>query len=342
MDARARAASPSRADGAEPARPRGTVARQLDDRDAARREQAHELAQVALDRLTGRQVLQDEQRRRGSPRRPSRAGRRPQARANSAPEPGSQRPRLLDHRRRHIESDGPPEARRERPGQAADAAAEVEREPVLDGPAERRRVGEQLADRRPRRSRRTRRRPSRPCCVLGRGEHGPERVDPAPVFPGGAVPIARIRHERGAGLVRTRSARRRDPPRVTSEIRAEAARRSPSWPRPSTSPLADMAALVDAGIEVVGENKAQDLERKHAEYGDAFRWHFIGHLQSNKVKVVNRICELVHSLVVRLRRAPARRSRPSSRSTSRASRPSPGSCRMSWTMSSPPHPTCAA
>jgi uncharacterized pyridoxal phosphate-containing UPF0001 family protein len=61
-------------------------------------------------------------------------------------------------------------------------------------------------------------------------------------------------------------------------------------------PLADMASLAEAGVEVVGENRAQDLERKHAEYGDAFRWHFIGHLQSNKVKVVNRICELVHSL----------------------------------------------
>ena len=60
--------------------------------------------------------------------------------------------------------------------------------------------------------------------------------------------------------------------------------------------LADMAVLVEAGVDVVGENRAQDLERKHAEYGDAFRWHFIGHLQSNKVKVVNRICTLVHSL----------------------------------------------
>ena len=58
----------------------------------------------------------------------------------------------------------------------------------------------------------------------------------------------------------------------------------------------DMAVLAEAGVEVVGENRAQDLERKHAEYGDSFRWHFIGHLQSNKVKVVNRICELVHSL----------------------------------------------
>jgi len=60
--------------------------------------------------------------------------------------------------------------------------------------------------------------------------------------------------------------------------------------------LADMSVLVEAGVEVVGENRAQDLEAKHAEYGDSFRWHFIGHLQSNKAKVVNAICELVHSL----------------------------------------------
>jgi len=58
----------------------------------------------------------------------------------------------------------------------------------------------------------------------------------------------------------------------------------------------EMQILVEAGVAVVGENRAQDLERKHALYGDAFRWHFIGHLQSNKVKVVNRICELVHSV----------------------------------------------
>jgi PLP dependent protein len=58
----------------------------------------------------------------------------------------------------------------------------------------------------------------------------------------------------------------------------------------------ELGALAEAGVEVVGENRAQDLERKHALYGDAFRWHFIGHLQSNKVKVVNGLCELVHSL----------------------------------------------
>jgi len=61
-------------------------------------------------------------------------------------------------------------------------------------------------------------------------------------------------------------------------------------------PLENFTALAEAGVVVVGENRAQDLEAKHAAYGDAFRWHFIGHLQSRKAKVVNRTCELVHSL----------------------------------------------
>ena len=58
----------------------------------------------------------------------------------------------------------------------------------------------------------------------------------------------------------------------------------------------ELATLAAAGVEVVGENRAQDLEAKHARYGDVFRWHFIGHLQSRKAKIVNRTCELVHSL----------------------------------------------
>jgi len=58
----------------------------------------------------------------------------------------------------------------------------------------------------------------------------------------------------------------------------------------------ELAVVAEAGIEVVGENRAQDLEAKHAVHGDAFRWHFIGHLQSRKAKVVNELCELVHSL----------------------------------------------
>jgi PLP dependent protein len=58
----------------------------------------------------------------------------------------------------------------------------------------------------------------------------------------------------------------------------------------------EMAVLAEAGIEVVGENRAQDLAAKHDRYANAFRWHFIGHLQSRKAKVVSELCELVHSL----------------------------------------------
>jgi hypothetical protein len=58
----------------------------------------------------------------------------------------------------------------------------------------------------------------------------------------------------------------------------------------------DMQALADAGVEVVGENRAQDLLAKHERYAGVFRWHFIGQLQSRKAKTVNAICELCHSL----------------------------------------------
>jgi PLP dependent protein len=57
-----------------------------------------------------------------------------------------------------------------------------------------------------------------------------------------------------------------------------------------------MQALADAGVEVAGENRAQDLASKHARYGDLFRWHFIGHLQSRKASTINDLCELCHSL----------------------------------------------
>jgi hypothetical protein len=60
--------------------------------------------------------------------------------------------------------------------------------------------------------------------------------------------------------------------------------------------LEEMSKLAEAGIPVVGENRAQDMDEKHARYGDSFRWHFIGHLQSRKARIVNAICELCHSL----------------------------------------------
>ena len=58
----------------------------------------------------------------------------------------------------------------------------------------------------------------------------------------------------------------------------------------------ELGVLAAAGIEVVGENRAQELAAKHARWGDAFRWHFIGHLQSRKAPAVSERCELCHSL----------------------------------------------
>lgn len=58
----------------------------------------------------------------------------------------------------------------------------------------------------------------------------------------------------------------------------------------------ELAVLAEAGVEVVGENRLQDLEAKRGRHGDAFRWHFIGHLQSRKAKDVSDLCELCHSL----------------------------------------------
>jgi PLP dependent protein len=60
--------------------------------------------------------------------------------------------------------------------------------------------------------------------------------------------------------------------------------------------LEEMRVLLEAGIEVVGENRVQDLVAKRDRYAEAFRWHFIGHLQSRKARDVSRLCELCHSL----------------------------------------------
>jgi uncharacterized pyridoxal phosphate-containing UPF0001 family protein len=97
-------------------------------------------------------------------------------------------------------------------------------------------------------------------------------------------------------------------PRASSQLSAETVRENYERIRAELGPevtivaatkyvsVDDLTALAEARIEVVGENRAQDLEAKHARHGDAFRWHFIRHLQSRKAKTVNGICELCHSL----------------------------------------------
>ena len=59
---------------------------------------------------------------------------------------------------------------------------------------------------------------------------------------------------------------------------------------------ADLPALAEAGIELVGENRAQELLAKQEAHGDLFTWDFIGQLQSRKVKDVAPHVRLIHSL----------------------------------------------
>ncbi len=50
-------------------------------------------------------------------------------------------------------------------------------------------------------------------------------------------------------------------------------------------PLEEMGKLAEAGVELVGENRQQDLAAKHERWGDAFTWDFIGNLQSRKLRL---------------------------------------------------------
>jgi pyridoxal phosphate enzyme (YggS family) len=54
--------------------------------------------------------------------------------------------------------------------------------------------------------------------------------------------------------------------------------------------------LADAGVTLLGENRAQQLKEKADAYPGVFRWHFIGQLQSRKVKDIVPYVELIHSV----------------------------------------------
>ena len=58
----------------------------------------------------------------------------------------------------------------------------------------------------------------------------------------------------------------------------------------------DLGALAEGGVELVGENRAQDLAEKQERWGESFAWDFIGALQSRKVRDVAPRVRLIHSL----------------------------------------------
>ena len=61
-------------------------------------------------------------------------------------------------------------------------------------------------------------------------------------------------------------------------------------------PAAELPALAEAGIELVGENRAQDLLDKQADHRELFQWDFIGALQSRKLRDIAPNVRLIHSV----------------------------------------------
>ena len=90
-----------------------------------------------------------------------------------------------------------------------------------------------------------------------------------------------------------------DPDRVRerlAEVRSEAGEGTRILVATKYVPDEELPALADAGVDLVGENRLDDLERKHQRFGELFEWHFIGGLQSRKVKGILPLVTLIHSV----------------------------------------------
>ncbi len=102
--------------------------------------------------------------------------------------------------------------------------------------------------------------------------------------------LERVREEIAAAL--TRSAARGEGPRPVSpgprEVEVLAATKYVS--------AEDLPLLAEAGIRLLGENRAQDLQAKVAMHGDLFEWDFIGQLQSRRVRLIVPHVRLIHSV----------------------------------------------
>ena len=63
-----------------------------------------------------------------------------------------------------------------------------------------------------------------------------------------------------------------------------------------TKPVSDLQEAYDAGQRIFGENKALEMRDKHQELPKDIKWHFIGHLQTNKIKYIVPFVTLIHSI----------------------------------------------
>jgi PLP dependent protein len=108
--------------------------------------------------------------------------------------------------------------------------------------------------------------------------------------------VAELIHGLDAGLVRERVAEARE--RIARA--AERAGRDPADVELLAAvkyvPLDELGSLADAGLTLLGENRAQELVAKAAAYPGAFSWDFIGQLQSRKVKEIVPQVRFIHSV----------------------------------------------
>jgi PLP dependent protein len=100
-----------------------------------------------------------------------------------------------------------------------------------------------------------------------------------------AANLKRLREEIAAAAARSSSAR---PAREHREVELLAAIKYVS--------AEDLPLLAEAGVRLVGENRAQELEAKAAAYGELFEWDFIGQLQSRRVRQIVPYVRLIHSV----------------------------------------------
>ena len=63
-----------------------------------------------------------------------------------------------------------------------------------------------------------------------------------------------------------------------------------------TKPVSDLQEAYDAGQRIFGENKALEMRDKHQVLPDDIQWHFIGHLQTNKIKYIAPFVTLIHAI----------------------------------------------
>jgi len=63
-----------------------------------------------------------------------------------------------------------------------------------------------------------------------------------------------------------------------------------------TKPNEDILAAYEVGQRVFGENKVQELAAKYEQLPKDIEWHFIGHLQTNKVKYIASFVNLIHGV----------------------------------------------